>query len=246
MPHIALRDRPLEVWIAHSEPAARREILDCLANPGIVCHEAASGGECLQAVQGGRPDLLILDLFLPDQSGLGVCRLIRETARGSDVPIMVVSSQASEIDRVLAFEAGADDFVPRPFYPAELRARVDAVLRGFRSRPEHAPERVRGIFRVDAEAGRIRVQGAEVELTHKEFGLLMELMSQPGRVVRRRQLIERLWGASAPNSDRAIDAHIKSIRRKLGTAGRCIETVRGVGYRFVEAQSGDRDGDGSG
>ena len=91
------------------------------------------------------------------------------------------------------------------------------------------------MVRVDAEAGRIRVQGgSEVELTHKEFGLLSELMDQAGRVVRRKQLIERLWGETAPLSDRAIDAHIKSIRKKLGTAGRCIETVRGVGYRFKD------------
>jgi DNA-binding response OmpR family regulator len=242
----ALRDRPLEVWIAHAEPAARREISGCLEDPGIVCREAGSGAECLKAAQNGRPDLVILDLYLPDQSGLGVCRLIRETPGGADVPIMVVSSQASEIDRVLAFEAGADDFVARPFYPAELRARVDAVLRGFRSRPERAPKRTRGLVRVDTHAGRIRVQDAEVELTHKEFELLMELMGQAGRVVRRKQLIERLWGDAAPRSDRAIDAHVKSIRRKLGTAGRCIETVRGVGYRFVDAQASDRPGGASG
>ena len=240
MAPIALRDRPLEVWIAHAEPAARREIRDCLADPGISCREATSGGECIRAAQSGSPDLVILDLYLPDQSGLGVCRLIRDTPRGSDVPIMVVSSQASEIDRVLAFEAGADDFVARPFSPAELRARVDAVLRGFRSRPERAPKRARGLVRIDARAGRIRVHDTEVELTHTEFELLAELMRQAGRVVRRKQLIERLWGDAAPRSDRAIDAHIKSIRRKLGTAGRCIETVRGVGYRFVDAQDGDR------
>ncbi|HXK21502.1 MAG TPA: response regulator transcription factor [Myxococcota bacterium] len=244
MAPIALRDHPLEVWIVHAEIAARREILECLADPGIICREAASGGECLRAVQNGRPDLLILDLYLPDQSGLGVCRLIREAPRGADVPIMVVSSQASEIDRVLAFEAGADDFVARPFYPAELRARVDAVLRGFRSRPERAPKRARGLVRVDTRAGRIRVLDADVELTHKEYELLTELMGQAGRVVRRKQLIERLWGASAPRSDRAIDAHIKSIRRKLGTAGRCIETVRGVGYRFVDAQVAERTASG--
>ena len=165
---------------------------------------------------------------------------MRETPRVERVPIMVVSSQASEIDRVLAFESGADDFLARPFYAAELRARVDAVIRGFRSRPERTPRPSRGLLQIDPQAGRACVEGVRVDLTQKEFELLAELMSHSGRVVRRKQLIEQLWGDGAPRSDRAIDAHIKSIRRKLGSASRCIETVRGVGYRFVELRGGER------
>jgi DNA-binding response OmpR family regulator len=153
---------------------------------------------------------------------------------------MVVSSQASEIDRVLAFESGADDFVARPFYAAELRARVDAVMRGFGSRPERPRSSARVLVQLDARAGRASVAGVRIELTQKEFDLLAELVGNAGRVVRRRQLIEQIWRAGAPPSERAIDAHIKSIRRKLGAASRCIETVRGVGYRFVESREGER------
>jgi len=235
----APRDRPLEVLIVHSEPEARREIRTCLAEPGIACREAACGAECLRMAQQEPPDLLILDPNLPDQSGLGVCRLIRETPRLQRVPILFVSGQASEIDRVLAFESGADDFLPRPFYAAELRARVDAVIRGFRGRPERTPRHARALIRIDGRAGRASVGGERVNLTRKELELLAELMSQAGRVVRRRQLIERIWGGAAPRSERAIDAHVKSIRRKLGAASGCIETVRGVGYRFVERPDAD-------
>lgn len=237
-----LRDRPLQVLIVHGDAQVRREMRECLSEPGIVCREAASGAECLRVAERDPPDLLLLDLYLPDQSGLGVCRLIRETPRLERVPIMVVTAQASEIDRVLAFESGADDFLPRPFYAPELRARVDAVIRGFRSRPERLPGLSRGLVQLDARAGRVSVAGVRVDLTQKEFELLAQLVSHAGRVVRRKQLIEQLWGEGDPPSDRAIDAHIKSIRRKLGLASRCIETVRGVGYRFAEPGSSERSG----
>jgi two-component system phosphate regulon response regulator PhoB len=124
--------------------------------------------------------------------------------------------------------------VARPFYPAELRARVDAVLRGFAGPGrERAAALARGPVQVDARSGRAMVQGERIELTAREFALLFELVSQSGRVVRRRQLIAQVWGDRAAPADRAIDAHVKSIRRKLGSARDCIETVRGVGYRFV-------------
>ena len=235
-----LRDRPLAVLIVHGAPEARRELRDCLRDSGVVCREAASGAECLRLAQADPPDLVILDLYLPDQSGLGVCRLIRETPQLDRVPILVVAAQASEIDRVLAFESGADDFLPRPFYAPELRARVDAVIRGFRSRPSsERPARLgRGIVQIDTRLARASVDGVRVDLTRKEFELLAALATHAGRVVRRRQLIREIWGPDAPQSDRAIDSHIKSIRRKLGAARACIETVRGVGYRFVEPQDG--------
>jgi DNA-binding response OmpR family regulator len=234
-----LRDRPVQVLIVHRDAEARRELRESLAEPGIVCFEAASGEECLRAAERQPPDLLLLDLYLPDQSGLGVCRLIRETPRLARVPIMVVAAQASEIDRVLAFESGADDFLARPFYAPELRARVDAVIRGFRSRSGPLASAARGLVQLDVRAGRAKVAGASVDLTQKEFELLARLVAHAGRVVRRHQLIADLWGAGTPPSDRAIDAHIKSIRRKLGAASRCIETVRGVGYRFVEPRSAE-------
>jgi DNA-binding response OmpR family regulator len=231
-----MRTGPADVLIACGDEEARREIQRALAYGNLVCREAAGGAECSRAVARHQPDLLILDLHLPDQSGIGVCRLLRESQTTARLPIIVVSSQASEIDRVLAFESGADDFIARPFYAAELRARVEAVLRGFMAAPRRDPTAApgRGPVAVDVRTGRVSVDGRPVDLTAREFALLHELAANSGRVVRRRQLIEQLWRGQAPPTDRAIDAHIKSIRRKLGSARDCIETVRGVGYRFVE------------
>jgi DNA-binding response OmpR family regulator len=233
-----LRDRPQQVLIVHGDAEARAEIRRCLAERSLQCWEAESGKACLELAQRQPPDLVILDLYLPDQSGLGVCRLIRELPQLARVPIMVVTAQASEIDRVLAFESGADDFVPRPFYAPELRARVDAVLRGFgaRAQGERPAQLTRGAIQIDTRGARASIDGERIDLTQKEFELLAELVTHAGRVVRRRQLLDQLWGAGAPRSERAVDAHIKSIRRKLGRARGCIETVRGVGYRFVESR----------
>ena len=230
-----MRTGPTQVMVVAGDDEARREIVRALSSGSLACREAASGAQCLRDVKDRRPDLVILDLYLPDQSGIGVCRLLRETSETARIPIIMVSAQASEIDRVVAFESGADDFVARPFYPAELRARVDAVVRGFSAPPprERGASLERGPVRVDARSGRAMVEGERIELTAREFALLLELVSQSGRVVRRRQLIEQVWGDRAPPTDRAIDAHVKSIRRKLGSARDCIETVRGVGYRFV-------------
>ena len=231
-----IRTGPADVLIACGDEEARREVQRALAYGNLACREASGGAECARAIAKRLPDLLILDLHLPDQSGIGVCRLLRESQQTSRLPIIVVSAQASEIDRVLAFESGADDFMARPFYPAELRARVEAVLRGFTSTPRRDPGTPsgRGPITVDVRAGRVSVEGRIVDLTAREFALLHELAANSGRVVRRRQLIEQLWSGQPSPTDRAIDAHIKSIRRKLGDARECIETVRGVGYRFVE------------
>jgi DNA-binding response OmpR family regulator len=236
MEDVPTRLGPAQVLIVDGDDDARREVKRALAAGNLACREATTGAECLRQVRQRAPDLVMLDLYLPDQSGIGVCRLLRETPETSRIPIIVVSAQASEIDRVVAFESGVDDFIARPFYPAELRARVDAVMRGFASPParERDGSIERGPVSIDSRAGRATVEGRRVGLTAKEFALLHELVSQSGRVVRRRQLIEHVWGEGAAPTDRAIDAHIKSIRRKLGNARECIETVRGVGYRFVE------------
>ena len=233
---MAIRTGSRDILVACGDEGALSEIERALASGNLVCRIALGGAEALREIENQTPDLMILDLQLPDQSGLGVCRLLRESANTASLPIIVVSSQHSEIDRVLAFESGADDFIARPFYAAELRARVDAVMRGFLTpRPDSSPEAVAGPVAVDEHAGRIRVAGQVVDLTVREFALLQVLAANPGRVVRRRQLIEQVWRDKKPPTDRAIDAYVKSIRRKLGSARDCIETVRGVGYRLSES-----------
>lgn len=225
-----------EVLIVDSDDEVRREVRRALGSSGLACREATTGAECLQEVRQSRPDLVVLGLYLTDQSGVGLCRLLRESPETERLPIVVVSAQAGEMDRIVAFESGVDDFVARPFYPSELRARVEAILRnvaGGRS-PDASGSLQRGPILLDDRLGDARVEGRPVGLTSKEFALLRELATPAGRVVRRRQLIDRVWGEGEAPTDRAIDAHIKSIRRKLGPARDFIETVRGVGYRFAE------------
>lgn len=225
------------VLVVDNDPHSRERIARSLLDRRIVCDEAATAEEALERAQRDVPDLVIVDLYLPDQSGLGFCRVLRETPRLARIPVIVVSGHSSEIDRIMAFEAGADDFVPKPFYPLELAARVSAVLRGFLDGAPSgcgSPAEARGPVAVDAQLGRVEVRGERVDLTPTEFELLSTLASRAGRVVRRQELIDRRWSSEGLQSDRAIDTHIKNLRRKLGSARDCIETVRGVGYRFSD------------
>jgi two-component system phosphate regulon response regulator PhoB len=224
------------ILVVDADPDSRRRIVEVLEGRSFRCREAHTARAALESIRGERPALVLLDTLLPDVSGLGICRILRESPEWSRVPVVIVSVQSSEVDRLLAFEAGADEFMAKPFYPAELAARVAAVLRGFASGPGplRQPIQERGVVRVNRASGIADVQGRRLELTAKEFEILAALAAQPGRVMRREHLVERVWGGNAPQSERAIDAHIKSIRRKLGEARDCIETVRGVGYRFSE------------
>jgi two-component system phosphate regulon response regulator PhoB len=229
-----------QVLVVDPDPEWRERIVHALEGQPFRCRGVSSGRAALEVVTSGRPHLILLDTLLPDISGLGLCRSLRELPAGGRIGIVMVTAQSSEIDRILAFEAGADDFLSKPFHPRELCARVAAVLRGFGSLSEDAgmPAGDRGSLELNRAAGRAAVHGRKLDLTPKEFEILVALAERPGRVMRREQLVERVWGANAPKSERAIDAHIKSIRRKLGDADGCIDTVRGVGYRFAERPRG--------
>jgi two-component system phosphate regulon response regulator PhoB len=172
--------------------------------------------------------------MLPDLPGSEVCRQLRSDPALRDLPVLLLTAKAEEIDRVVGFELGADDYVTKPFSPRELVLRIQAILR--RATGERATGGVleRGALLLDAERHRCTVEGVEIQLTAKEFRLLEALMSRPGRVLSRQQLLDDVWGSDISVTERTIDTHLKRLREKLGPAGDQIETVRGVGYRFAE------------
>jgi DNA-binding response OmpR family regulator len=204
-----------------------------LDRAGLQVRIARTGEEGLEAVRKGT-DLVLLDLNLPGMDGLEVCRMIRRETATARVPIIIVSARAEEIDRVLGLEMGADDYVVKPFSMKELAARAKAALR----RAESGGEPQQGYrdenWDIEFDFYVVRYRGEERRLTHKEFELLRYMVERPGRVVTRERLLERIWGWDTEIDVRSIDAHIRRLRQKLGPARHHVETIVGVGYRFVK------------
>ncbi len=197
---------------------------------------ATTGEQALAHLRRRVPDLVLLDLMLPDLPGTEVCRRIKADPRTKHVPVLMLTAKGDEVDRVVGFEVGADDYVTKPFSVRELVLRVKAVLRrsGAGARGlERPPEQV-GPIRVDVDAHRAYADGVEITLTPLEFRLLTTLMARLGRVQSREQLLEDVWGMSAELETRTVDTHVKRLREKLGSGRDLLETVRGVGYRLVD------------
>ncbi|MBL9037734.1 MAG: response regulator [Archangium sp.] len=206
-----------------------------LQQAGLETEVALTGEQALQKVQNRVPDVIVLDLMLPDISGKEVCRRIRLDPRLRRVPIVMLTARGEESDRVEGFEVGADDYVTKPFSPRELVLRVKAILR--RSNPGEVAEKLRlGALTIDVTSHRAYVAGAEVELTALEFRLLQHLMARPGRVQSREQLLSDVWGVTSPLETRTVDTHVMRLREKLGEARELVQTVRGVGYRMAESE----------
>jgi DNA-binding response OmpR family regulator len=205
-----------------------------LEKVGLQVKVARTGEEGLEAVRRG-VDLVLLDLNLPGMDGLEVCRMIRRQSTTAHVPIIIVSARADEVDRVLGLEMGADDYVVKPFSLKELAARCRVALRrnGAGNGDEMQGYRDEN-FEVEFDAYVVRYRGQEIRLTHKEFELFRYLVERAGRVLTRERLLERVWGYETDVETRSIDAHIRRLRLKLGPARNHIETVVGLGYRFVK------------
>jgi two-component system, OmpR family, alkaline phosphatase synthesis response regulator PhoP len=198
-----------------------------------------TGDAALRAVTDRLPDLLILDLNLPVLSGIEVCRILRGRPATARLPIIMLTARTSESDRVAGLDLGADDYVTKPFSLRELAARVRAVLR--RKHDNGQEPAVAAIYRgehlvADFDAVAVAVDGETIRLTRREFELLRCLVENKNRVLSRDRLLERVWGYDHPIETRSVDVHVGRLRAKLGAAGRQIETVVGLGYRFVETQ----------
>lgn len=228
-----------EVLIVDDEPGIIRLISMYLEREGYRTACARTGGEALEAVVKGAPDLVILDIMLPDIDGWEVCREIR---RSSDVPIIMLTAREGDEDKIVGLEIGADDYVTKPFVPRELVARVKAILRRARATPPEAASTVLnlGELTIDAAKREVRLRGDLIALRAKEYDLLHELARKPGVVFTREKLLQDVWGYDFFGDSGTIDVHVRRLRAKLSDDSsnpRFIETVWGVGYRLKEPQT---------
>lgn len=216
------------VLVVEDDARIAQLLLDYLRNAGFEADSVGDGQQALARIERAAPDLVILDLMLPGLDGIGVCRAVR---RFSDVPIIMVTARVDEVDRLLGLDTGADDYVCKPFSPREVIARVHALLRRAQGRVSSAARP----WLVDDEALRIAWRGHWLPLTPLEFRMLRLLLGRPGRVFSRAQLLDSVHADLRDVSDRAIDTHVKNLRRKIEAVDPgcdCIDSVYGVGYRF--------------
>lgn len=217
----------MHVLVVEDDAAIYEPLLAGLRRNGFDASHSINGTDAPRMVQEHDPDVMLLDLGLPDVDGLDVLRAVR---RVSDVPIIIASARGDETDRIVGLELGADDYVVKPYSVRELSARIRAISR--RRRNERTAST--GRITVDRSRHEVQVDGRMVELTAKEFDLMVVLAEEPGRVVPRQELFSRVWDPVWVGSGKSLDVHIATLRRKLGD-GSLIETVRGVGYRLVDA-----------
>ncbi len=225
------------VMVIEDEKEIRDLVRYNLERAGFRVAAAADGEEGLQRVFGSRPDAVVLDLMLPGRTGLEVLRELRAEPMTRDLPVIVLTARAAEMDKLLGFEHGADDYLTKPFSPRELVARVQALLR--RTRPAGGPPAVEaGPVRVDPATHEASCGGRPLALTPREFALLEFLARHPGRVHSREELLRKVWGYDYVGVTRTVDVHVRRLRVKLGDDSRVIETVPGSGYKLVVPAAG--------
>ena len=224
-----------KVLIVDDEPDALELIDYNLKGAGYHVFTAGNGARAVELAQRHLPDLIILDLMLPEIDGVEVCKILRRNSETQDIPIIMLTAKADEIDRVIGLEVGADDYVTKPFSPRELTLRVKNILRrGKASSGTQQPVIEIQNISIDPEKHEVLLDGSPVTLTATEFKLLYLLASRQGRIQSRERLLEDVWEYEADVYTRTVDTHMRRLRKKLGESADLIETVRGVGYRFIE------------
>lgn len=224
---------PATILVIDDENDIRELVRYNLEKEGFDVIAAADGASGLDIALRHRPDLIVLDLMMPVMDGLEVCKRLRGDERSKRIPLLMLTAKATEVDRILGLELGADDYVTKPFSPRELVARIKAILR--RTHPTEVPDVIRcGSLVINVAGHEVKYAGARVQLTATEFKILQVLASRPDRVLKRDEIIESAIEHDSDVFDRTIDVHITAIRRKLDKGGAMIETVRGFGYRLRE------------
>lgn len=221
------------VLVADDEPDVLNLVAMNLQRAGFDVLKAADGEQALRLARDEEPSLVILDLMMPALSGLEVAKLLKQSPATARIPVLMLTAKSDEVDRIVGFELGADDYVTKPFSPRELVLRVQSVLRRMDSAPESAEELKVGVIEVDRVRHEVRIDGKPLEFTATEFKLLTVLMERCGRLQSREKLLNDVWGYESVIDTRTVDTHIRRLREKLGVAAELVETVRGFGYRMV-------------
>jgi DNA-binding response OmpR family regulator len=220
------------IAIVEDEPDIVELVTVNLKRAGFTTHGFTTAENFFLFLKSQTPDLIILDLMLPDIDGLDICKRLKKSDALAAIPIIMLTARADETDKILGLELGADDYVTKPFSPKELVARVKVVLR--RLSPKEVTQKIEigGILLIDTEKFAVTVDGDKLELTSTEFKILQALASKPGWVFSRDKILDYLWGREKAVLDRTVDVHVKNLREKLGAAGQFIKNVRGIGYKL--------------
>lgn len=224
------------IYCLEDDSSIREMIIYTLQSYGMEAKGFDRPSAFWKAMESGAPDLLLLDIMLPEEDGLAILQKLRAGSSTAQMPVLVLTAKGSEYDKVVGLDSGADDYLTKPFGIMELLARIRALLR--RTEKSTAAEGKReysaGALYVDTARHVITDGGREVTLTHKEYNLLLLFLEHPGIVFTRDQLLDRIWGYSFDGESRTVDVHIRTLRAKLGSSGDLIETVRGIGYKFSD------------
>jgi phosphate regulon transcriptional regulator PhoB len=222
------------ILVAEDEPDVLNLVSINLGAAGFKVLQAEDGSSALRQARELLPALIVLDLMLPEISGLEVCKALKKDPQTAHIPIVMLTAKAEEVDRIVGLELGADDYITKPFSPRELVLRVKSVLRRVTASKEPEDILTLGDIQVDRARHEVRVRGKAIDFTATEFKLLTMLMERRGRVQSRDTLLNDVWGYESVIDTRTVDTHIRRLREKLGKAADCIETIRGFGYRIVE------------
>ena len=224
----------VNILVIEDEPDIRRNLEYNLGREGFKACSVGSLDEANEKLKSKKFDLILLDLMLPDGSGLDLCKKIKSNSETEATPIIILTAKDDEVDKVVGFELGADDYVTKPFSVRELILRVKAILKRSDTKTKEVVEVERqfGDLKIDVDSHEVHVDSQLIELTALEFRLLKELVDKRGRVQSRDQLLSEVWGYNAEVTTRTVDTHIKRLREKLGSMGKYVQTIRGVGYKF--------------
>ena len=222
------------IYLVEDDDSIRELVLYTLHTTGFEAEGFRNAADFWQALEKELPQLVLLDIMLPDEDGLHILKRLRAGAETADLPVMMLTAKSSEYDRVVGLDSGADDYMPKPFGMMELVSRVRALLR--RAAKPAAEDKLftAGSLAVDVKRRAVTVDGEPVILTYKEFELLCYLLENRGVVLSRDQILTKIWDYNYSGETRKVDVHIRTLRQKLGDAGALIETVRGVGYRLAQ------------